>query len=70
MMPIMLAPVGEEQTVKLITGNDEARSFIQKLGLVPGAKVTVMSAHGGDLIVYVKDVRVALTKQMAARIMV
>ena len=70
MVPLLLAPVGTEQTVKLVKGNDRTKAFIEKLGLAAGAKVTVVSAHGGDLIVFVKDVRVALNRETAARIMV
>lgn len=70
MIPILLAPIGVEQTVQLIKGNDRTKAFIEKSGLVVGAKVTVVSAHSGDLIVFVKDVRVALNRETAARIMV
>ena len=70
MIPILLAPIGVEQTVKLVKGNDRTKAFIEKLGLVVGAKVTVVSAHSGDLIVFVKDVRVALNRETAVRIMV
>lgn len=70
MIPLLLAPIGVEQTVKLVQGNDRTKAFIEKLGLVVGAKVTVVSAHDGDLIVFVKDVRVALNRETAQRIMV
>lgn len=70
MLPLLMADVGSEQIVRMVKGDDRARAFIQKIELAPGAKVTVVSAHGGDMIVMVKDVRIALTREMAARIMV
>ncbi|MCC8042801.1 MAG: ferrous iron transport protein A [Oscillospiraceae bacterium] len=54
----------------MIKGNDKTKLFIQKIGIAPGAKLKIVSAHGGDLIVYVKDVRIALTKDIASRIMI
>ncbi len=70
MIPLLLAPIGTEQTVKMIKGNDRTKAFIEKLGFVAGSKVTVISEHGGDLIVFAKDVRIALNRETAARIMV
>ncbi|MCC8162669.1 MAG: ferrous iron transport protein A [Lachnospiraceae bacterium] len=70
MIPLLLADTGSEQTVQMIKGNDKTKTFVQKMGIVPGAKVTIVASHGGDLIVYVKDVRIALTKEIASRIMV
>ena len=70
MIPLLLAPIGVEQTVKLVKGSDRTKAFVEKLGLVAGAKVNVVSAHSGDLIVFVKGVRVALNRETAARIMV
>lgn len=70
MMPLLFADTGTEQTVQMIKGNDKTKLFIQKIGIAPGAKLKIVSAHGGDLIVYVKDVRIALTKDIASRIMV
>lgn len=70
MIPLLLADVGSEQTVRMIKGNDKIKLFIQKMGIAPGAQLKIVSAHGGDLIVYVKDVRIALTKDIASRIMI
>ncbi len=70
MIPILLATPGTEVTVQMVKGNDDTRAFIQKVGLAPGAVARVVSSNNGDLIVYVKDVRIALTKDMAKRIMV
>ncbi len=70
MIPLLLAPIGIEQTVKMIKGNDRTKAFIEKLGFVTGSKVTIISEHKGGLIVFAKDVRIALNRETAARIMV
>ncbi len=69
-MPLSMAPTGVETTVRRITGKDETRSFLASLGFVEGGKVTVVSEISGNLIVHVKESRIALSKSMAARILV
>ena len=69
-MPLTLVDSGVEVTVKEIHGRDKTRQFLQNLGFVEGATVTVVSSLAGNLIVSVKDARVALSQQMAARIYV
>ena len=69
-MPLSMAPSGSENTVKKITGKDETRRFLETLGFVERGRVTVVSEMGGNLIVNVKDARIALSKSMASRIMV
>ena len=69
-MPLTMAPTGVESTVRRITGKDETRRFLSTLGFVEGGKVTVISQAAGNLIVNVKDSRIALSKSMASRIMV
>ena len=61
---------GTVTTVKKIHGKDETRRFLESLGFVEGGKVTVVSEMGGNLIVNIKDARIALSKSMAGRIMV
>lgn len=61
---------GVETTVKAIRGKDQTRKFLQNLGFVEGAKVIVVSSLAGNVIVSVKDARVAISEQMASRIMV
>lgn len=70
MMPLTMAPTGQENTVKRITGKDETRRFLANLGFVEGGSVTVISEVSGNLIVNVKDTRIALSKSMANRVMV
>lgn len=70
MMPLTMARAGETVTIRKITGKDEVRQHLAELGFVVDSKVTVVSELGGNLILQVKDSRVALDKGMANRIMV
>ena len=70
MMPLSLAAVGEESTVKKIGGSAEVKKHLENLGFVVGGAVTVISALNGNVIVRVKDSRVALNDELARRIMV
>ena len=69
-MPLTMAAVGEINTIRRIGGNEETRRFLENLGFVAGAEVTVLSAIGGNVIVSVKDSRVAINADMARRIMI
>lgn len=69
-MPLTLADTGVTTTIKAIRGKDQTRRFLQNLGFVEGASVSVVSSLAGNLIVSVKDTRVAISQQMASRIMV
>ena len=69
-MPLMMVSAGETVTIKRIKGNDETKQFVEKLGFVVGSEITVVSKTGGNMIVKVKDARVAVTKDLAMRIMV
>ena len=70
MMPLGLASVGDTNIIKRITGQDEVKQHLSELGFVVGAEVTVVNELGGNLILNVKESRVALDKTMAMRIMV
>ena len=70
MMPLTMAQAQETATILKITGKDEGRQHLAELGFVVGATVTVVSRMAGNLIVQVKDSRVALDKQMANRILI
>lgn len=69
-MPLTMAQSGTENVVRQITGKDETRRFLASLGFVEGGTVTVISEITGNLIVNVKDARIALSKSMASRILV
>ncbi len=70
MMPLAMAQTGEEAAILKITGRDETRQHLAELGFVVGAVVSVVSEMGGNLIVQVKDSRVALDRSMATRILI
>lgn len=70
MMPLTLASAGEENMIRRVGGNDETKRHLEDLGFVAGAVVTIVSSIGGNLIVNVKDSRVAISKEMAEKIMV
>lgn len=70
MMPLAMANKGEKQLIKKIGGREDTRQFLEKLGFVPGAKVWVVSEADGNLIINIKDSRVAIGKDMALKIMV
>ena len=70
MMPLSMVKPGETNTIKKVGGKEETRKFLENLGFVTGGEVTVVSELEGNLIVNVKDSRVALGKDMANKIMV
>ena len=69
-MPLSMAPEGTENVICKIGGKEETRLFLERLGFVVGAIVTVISEIQGNLIVNVKDSRVAIGKDMAGKILV
>ena len=69
-MPLTFAKEGESASIKRVGGQEDTRQFLENLGFVTGANVTVISAVGGSLIVNIKDSRVAIGKDMASRIIV
>ena len=69
-MPLTMLNIGETGEIERIGGNEETRRFLNNLGFVVGAEVSVVSAIGGNVIVNIKDSRVAINKDMAKRIMV
>ena len=70
MMPLGMANVGDVNIITQINGRDDVRQHLAELGFVPGAEVSVVSELGGNLILSVKESRIALDKTMAMRIMV
>lgn len=69
-MPLTMVKTGEPNVIRRIGGKEETRKFLENLGFVAGGVVTVVSETGGNLIVNVKDSRVAIGKDMANKIMV
>lgn len=69
-MPLTMVSVGETSTIRKVGGNEETKRFLENLGFVAGAEITVVSAIGGNVIVNIKDSRVAINQDMARHIMV
>lgn len=69
-MPLTMAKAGEPNVIKKVGGKEETKRFLENLGFVTGGLVTVVSEIGGNMIVNVKDSRVAIGKDMANKIMV
>ena len=70
MMPLTLAEAGEENIIKKIGGKQEVKSHLETLGFVVGGTVTVVNAIGGNVIVNVKESRIAVSREMAQKIMI
>lgn len=69
-MSLTMASIGETNTIRKVGGNEETKRFLENLGFVAGAEITVVSAIGGNVIVNIKDSRVAINQDMARHIMV
>ena len=69
MMPLTLANVGEENMIRKVGGSPETKKHLEDLGFVAGGNVTVVSTIAGNLIVNVKESRVAISREMAGKIM-
>ena len=69
-MPLAMIEKGEKRAIVKVKGKDDTRKFLESLGFVEGSEVTVVSEIAGNMIVNVKDTRVAIDKSMALRIIV
>ncbi len=70
MIPLTMAKTGEQNSIKKVGGKAETRQFLESIGFVTGSVITIVSKISGNLIVNVKDSRVAISKEMANKIMV
>lgn len=70
MIPLSMIDIGETKLIRRITGQDETKRFLENLGFVEGSPVTIVSRLSGNMIVNVRETRVAIDKKMASRIMV
>jgi len=70
MMPLSMVKAGESGLIQRIGGKDETRRFLKSLGFVPGGSVTLISENEGNVIVQVKEARIAISKEMANKIMI
>lgn len=69
-MPLTMASIGESNIIKSITGKDEIRQHLSELGFVVGESVTIISMMGGNMIISVKNSRIAIDRAMANRIII
>jgi ferrous iron transport protein A len=70
MMPLTKMSVGEKNSIKKVGGKEATRQFLANLGFVPGSHVTVVSEISGNVIVQIKESRIAISREMAIKIMV
>jgi ferrous iron transport protein A len=70
MMPLSMAKIGEENSIKKVGGGDEIRQFLANLGFIPGSHITIVTKNSGNVIVSIKESRVAVSQEMASKIMV
>jgi len=70
MMPLTLASAGERNIIKKVGGKPEVKKHLENLGFVAGGSVTIIHMLGGNLIVNVKETRVAISREMAQKIMI
>lgn len=70
MIPLIFASVGETNIIKKVGGNSETKKHLENLGFVAGGEVTIISMLSGNVIVKVKEARVAVSEEMARKIMV
>lgn len=70
MMPLIYASPGEENIIKKVGGNPEVKRHLENLGLTPGGTATLVNVMGGNVIVKVKESRIAIDKEMAKKVMI
>ena len=69
-MPLTMAEIGKVSVINRVNGNEETRRFLENLGFVAGTEVTVLSEMGGNVIVSIKNSRIAVNAEMARHIMI
>ena len=69
-MPLTMARTGDTNSIKKVGGKDDVRRFLESLGFVAGCPVTLISSNQGNLIVGIKDSRIAISKEMANKIII
>lgn len=69
-MPLYMAQIGEEYLVKKVGGLEETKHHLKNLGFVAGSKISVVAVMNGNLIIQVKDARVAISRELAGKIII
>ncbi|MDR1576341.1 MAG: ferrous iron transport protein A [Treponema sp.] len=70
MMPLTMTKAGESASIKKVGGREKTRQFLKNLGFVAGSRVTVVTEISGNMIVNIKESRIAISREMASKIMV
>ncbi|MGN0363051.1 MAG: ferrous iron transport protein A [Bilifractor sp.] len=70
MLPLTFAPAGDWVVVKKVGGTPEVKKHLEDLGFVEGTEIQIVSSHGGNMIIKLKDTSLAIVREMASRIMV
>ncbi|MDR1766353.1 MAG: ferrous iron transport protein A [Lachnospiraceae bacterium] len=70
MMPLSMMNVGDGSSIKKVSGKEDVRQFLETLGFIPGTKVRLITKNAGNVIVGIKESRVAISREMAMKIMV
>ena len=70
MMPLTLASIGEENIIRKVGGSPDVKQHLEDMGFVVGGTVTIVSTNGGNVIVKAKEARIAISEEMARKIMV
>jgi len=70
MMPLTLANLNEDNTIKRIGGNNETKRHLENLGFIPGSCISLIARSNGNVIVSIKDSRIAISEELAKKIMV
>ena len=69
MIPLAFAPIGERNMIQKIKGKPDVRRHLENLGFITGGNVSVVAQIGGNVIVNVQDTRIAISREMAQKIM-
>lgn len=69
-MPLIMAETGKPLLIKKTGGKEECRKFLESLGLIPGATISIISKISGNIIIQVKESRIAVNKELASKIIV
>jgi ferrous iron transport protein A len=70
MMPLTMMKTGEEGTIKKVGGKEETKKFLETLGFVKGSSIQMVTSMNGNVIVNIKESRIAISKEMANKIMI
>lgn len=69
-MPLTFADIGKQEVIKMIKGNETQRQHLNDLGIIKGATVSVVSKMNGNIIISIKNSRIAISKEIASKIMI